>query len=125
MQCAAGMEPVSLEASRELLVVVEAYRRAERSVDSRGRGLSFARLHVLGESIASSSHALATGAVPMQGYWATVLGRSIDDFLDDATDHNHRALFEPLGHLRGRRRPEPVARAAAVVLARITEALGR
>jgi hypothetical protein len=118
-----AMEPVSPDASRELMAVVEAYRRAERSFESRGRGLSIAELHVRGEIIASSSRSLATDAPPMQGYWATVLGRSIDEFLDDATSRAHRALFEPLDYLRGRRRPEPVARAAAILLARITEAL--
>jgi hypothetical protein len=124
VQCRTRMEPVSHEACRDLLVVVEAYRRAERSFVSRGRGLSFANLHVRAEAIASMTHALATDAKPMQGYWATVLGRSIDDFLEDAACRAHSALFESLDDLHGRRRPEQVAWAAAVVLARITEALG-
>jgi hypothetical protein len=117
------MDPVSPDACQELLAAVRAYRQAERSFVSRGRGLSFAHLHVRAESIASMTHALATDAQRMQGYWATVLGRSIDDFLDDSLNRAHRALFEPLVYLRGRRRPEPVARAAAVMLARITEAI--
>lgn len=119
------MEPVSPEACRELMVVVEAYRRTARSFGSRGRGISVAHLHVRGETIASSSHALATDAMPMQGYWASVLGRSIDDFLDDAASRAYRAAFERFGRLRRRRHPEPVARAAVTVLAEITRALSQ
>jgi len=118
-----GMELVSAESCRDLLVLVQAYRQAERSFVSRGRGLSFAHLHVRAQAIASMTHSLATDAQPMQGYWATVLGRSIDDFLEDAACRAHSELFESLDHLHGRRRPEQVACAAVVVLARIIEAI--
>jgi hypothetical protein len=123
---------------RSLSLAARTFFQARETLVSRSHALAVAHVHVRGNRIAAASSVLVAGAdllrserdpdraaalAVLQFHRAAALGHVIDDFLDDCEFGELRSLFAPLADLRARRDPASVARAAAVLLARITEVL--
>jgi hypothetical protein len=125
------MSAVSRDAERDLLAAVVAFHRIAVKFEAQPPATDIAYIYLRGTNIAALSHMLASDDDPeqlekstvAQRRRASVLGRMIDDLLEDSENGDHSNPFASFGHLWGLREPEEVASAAALVLVQITELL--
>jgi hypothetical protein len=121
----------------ELADAARAYWSSSRHAMVGRAALAYAQLHIYGNRIAAAATQLAIGEelfqherdpdraaalAVLQQVRAAGLGSAIDEWLDDCAHAGMRDLAL-MSEIRCAREPDAVARAASLVLARITELL--
>jgi hypothetical protein len=122
----------------ELAEAARAYWSSSRSAMVGRAALAYAQLHICGNRVAASATQLAIGQelleherdpdrasalVTLQEVRAAALGTLIDEWLEHCNHAGMRELAR-MREIRDAREPDAVARAASLVLARVTELLG-